>query len=86
MWQLRDMQVCSNDCLELNGTKYWLHGFGDASKRAYCAVVYLVIQKTMVCQKQNKMAGYKNKNQPLILYLKASEFYVNTFRILCKML
>ena len=34
----------SNDCLEheLNGTKYWLHGFGDPSKRAYCAVVYLV--------------------------------------------
>ena len=32
-----------SDCLrQLKEAKYWLHGFGDASKRACCAVVYLV--------------------------------------------
>ena len=42
-----------NDCLEheLDGTKYWLHGIGDASKRAYCAVVLLVYLVTIVCDK-----------------------------------
>ena len=39
--------VCEpSDCLkESNETKFWLHGFGDASKRAYCAVVYLVTMR-----------------------------------------
>ena len=55
----------SNDCLEheLNRTKYWLHGFGDASKRAYCAVVYLV---TIVCDKAYvKLVASKTRVAPI---------------------
>ena len=55
----------SNDCLEreLNGTKYWLHGFGDATKRAYCAVVYLA---TIVCDKAYvKLVASKTRVAPI---------------------
>lgn len=43
--------------------QYWLHGFGDASKRAYCAVIYLVIivnDKTFV-----KLIASKTRVAPI---------------------
>ena len=53
-----------NDCLEqLNGVKYWLHGFGDTSKRAYCAVLYLV---TIVNNNPNvKLVASKARVSPI---------------------
>ena len=43
--------------------KHWLHGFGDASKRAYCAVVYLV---TMVGnQSYVKLIASKTRVAPI---------------------
>ena len=38
------MPRCLYDSVEEPVTSYTLHGFGDASERAYCAVVYLVLE------------------------------------------
>ena len=52
-----------SDCLkELNKAKYWLYGFGDASKRAYCAVVFLV---TMRNNLSVKLVASKTRASPI---------------------
>ena len=38
------MPRCVYAGLEEGVTSYAIHGFGDASKKAYCVVVYLVLE------------------------------------------
>ena len=62
---------------------YWLHGFGDASKRAYCAVVYLV---TIVCDKVYvKLVASKTRVAP-IKELSISRLELMAARILAQLM
>ncbi|CAB4008854.1 Hypothetical predicted protein, partial [Paramuricea clavata] len=59
----RYASVSDNSLGQSSGAKYWLHGFGDASKRAYCAVIYLV---TIVNDKaQVKLVASKTRVSPI---------------------
>jgi hypothetical protein len=59
----RYASVSDNSLGQSSGAKYWLHGFGDASKRAYCAVIYLV---TIVSDRaQVKLVASKTRVSPI---------------------
>ena len=53
---------CYSEGVEGEVLSYSLHGFGDASKKAYSAVVYLVCQTTKGVS--TRLLTFKDKSSP----------------------